>query len=68
MAQQTTMTIYQDIVLECQHCYVICRYMEAAVRRNCPACGRAIANWAELTDIVRKKTQSLHDTSVRQEG
>ena len=48
MAQQTTMIIYRDVVLECQHCYMICRYNEAAVRRNCPACGRAIDNWQEL--------------------
>ena len=60
MAQQTTMAIYQDVVLECQHCYVICRYSEAAVRRNCPACGLAIANWDELRQTVRTQTQQSH--------
>jgi hypothetical protein len=58
MSHQTTMTIYQDVVLECQHCYMICRYADAAVRRNCPACGRAIANWGELTALRQEK--SLH--------
>ena len=57
MPQQTTMTLYQDVVLECQHCYMICRYSDAAVRRNCPACGRAITNWAELA--VMRQEQSL---------
>jgi hypothetical protein len=56
MAQQTTMTVYRDVVLECQHCYMICRYSEAAVRRNCPACGRAIGNWHELTDALQAQT------------
>lgn len=51
MRPQTTMAIYQGIVLECQHCYAICRFTDAAVRRNCPACGQDITNWEEL--IVR---------------
>lgn len=54
MAQQTTMVICQDTVLECQHCYVICRYAEASVRQNCPACGRTITNWKELTATVQE--------------
>jgi predicted RNA-binding Zn-ribbon protein involved in translation (DUF1610 family) len=53
--QQTTMTFYQDVVLECQHCYMICRYVDAAVRHNCPACGRAIANWTELAAMREGK-------------
>lgn len=57
MAQQTTMAIYQDVVLECQHCYVICRYSEAAVRHNCPACGLVIANWDELRQAVQAQAQ-----------
>jgi hypothetical protein len=57
MPQQTTMTLYRDVVLECQHCYMICRYSDAAVRRNCPACGRTIANWAELAAM--RQEQSL---------
>jgi hypothetical protein len=55
MAQQTSMAIYQDIALECQHCYTICRYTDAAVRRNCPACGLIIANWAELAAAVQAR-------------
>jgi hypothetical protein len=61
MAQQTTMTLYQDVVLECQHCYMICRYTDAAVRRNCPACGRAIANWAELVAMRQEKSLPAHE-------
>jgi hypothetical protein len=53
MASQTTMTIYQEVALECQHCYLICRYIDAAVRRNCPACGLTIANWEGLTAAVQ---------------
>ena len=49
VTQQTTMQIYQGLVLECQHCYAICRYQEAAVRRNCPHCGLPIANWDALS-------------------
>ena len=56
MPQQTTMTLYEGVVLECQHCYMICRYTDAAVRRNCSACGRAIANWAELVAIQQEKS------------
>jgi hypothetical protein len=56
MPHQTTMTLYQGVVLECQHCYMICRYTDAAVRRNCPACGRAIANWAALVAIQQEKS------------
>ena len=55
MPQLTTMTLYQDVVLECQHCYMICRYLDAAVRRHCPACGRTIANWAELAAMREGK-------------
>ena len=61
MAQYATMTIYQGVVLECQHCYVICRYADAAVRRNCPACGRDIANWKELMATLQEET--VQDTS-----
>jgi predicted RNA-binding Zn-ribbon protein involved in translation (DUF1610 family) len=57
MAPQTIMAIYQDVVLECQHCYVICRYAEAAARHNCPACGLAIANWDELRQTVQTPAQ-----------
>jgi hypothetical protein len=57
MAQQTTMAIYQGMVLECQHCYAICRYTDAAVRRNCPACGRAVANWKMLSEAAQEQEQ-----------
>jgi predicted RNA-binding Zn-ribbon protein involved in translation (DUF1610 family) len=63
MPQQTTMAIYQDIVLECQHCYIICRYTETVARRNCPACGLTITNWAELTQAIQAKAQPLPDAS-----
>lgn len=54
MPQQTRMTIYRDVVLECQHCYMICRYTDANARQSCPSCGRNISNWAALTEAVRK--------------
>ena len=57
MAPQTTMRICQDLILECQHCYMICRYTDAAVRRNCPACGLAIANWETLTAAQHAREQ-----------
>lgn len=63
MTPKTTMHICQDIVLECQHCYVICRYSEAAVRRNCPACGRNIGNWDALTHALQEKMSAPSDTS-----
>jgi predicted RNA-binding Zn-ribbon protein involved in translation (DUF1610 family) len=68
MSQQTTMTLYQDVVLECQHCYMICRYTDAAVRRNCPACGRAIANWAELDALRREKSLPSHTPASASTG
>lgn len=57
MPQQTRMTIYQDVVLECQHCYMICRYTDADGRRSCPSCGRTIANWAAIAEAVRKEVR-----------
>jgi hypothetical protein len=57
------MTIYQGIVLECQHCYMICRYTEAMARHNCPACGLTIANWDELTAAIQAKAQQSPDPS-----
>ena len=68
MPQQTTMAIYQDIVLECQHCYIICRYTEAVARRNCPACGLPITNWDELTTAIQAKAQQLQDSSGGSSG
>lgn len=64
MAQQTTMTICQDVVLECQHCYRICRYREAAGRQNCPSCGRTIDNWKDLTEAVRKTERPSDPASL----
>ena len=68
MPQQTTMAIYQDIVLECQHCYIICRYTEAVARRNCPACGLPITNWDELTTAIQAKAQQLQNPSGGSSG
>ncbi len=64
MPPQTTMRIYPDVVLECQHCYHICRYTEAAVRRNCPACGRSIANWETLQDAAARRQQPSTDETA----
>jgi hypothetical protein len=61
MPQQITMTLYQDIVLECQHCYMICRYTEAVARRNCPACGLTIANWDDLTAAIQARVRQSQD-------
>ena len=57
MPQQTSMTIYQGVALECQHCYMICRYRDANVRHSCPSCGRNIENWAAVAEAVQQKTQ-----------
>ncbi len=57
MLPQTTMTMYRDIVLECQHCYMICRFADAAMRRKCPSCGRDIAAWEALVETVQKQRQ-----------
>ncbi len=65
MAQQTTMTIYQDIVLECQHCYMICRSSEAEVRHSCPSCGRAIANWEAVTKAIRKSAPQPQGSTTK---
>lgn len=55
MPAQITMAFYTGIVLECQHCYRICRWDEAAVRRNCPSCGLHIGNWQALTNEVKRR-------------
>ena len=54
MTSQTVMRVYWGVVLECQFCYRVCRYHEAAVRRNCPACGLPIAHWQELEHMTRQ--------------
>jgi predicted RNA-binding Zn-ribbon protein involved in translation (DUF1610 family) len=59
MPQQTSMIIYRDVVLECQHCYMICRYRDAEVRHSCPSCGRNISNWSAITEAVRKDIAQL---------
>lgn len=59
MPQQTSMTIYQGVTLECQHCYMICRYSDATVRQSCPSCGRSIENWAAITEAVQQHTQAV---------
>ncbi|GIX47974.1 MAG: hypothetical protein KatS3mg131_2185 [Candidatus Tectimicrobiota bacterium] len=58
MTPQTTMQRYQGVVLECQHCYALCRYRDAAVRRTCPGCGHTIANWEELTAALCREAPS----------
>ena len=60
MLPQTTMTIYRDIVLECQHCYMICRFADAAIRRKCPSCGRDIVAWEALVETVQQQRQLPH--------
>jgi predicted nucleic acid-binding Zn-ribbon protein len=65
MPQQTSMTIYRDVVLECQHCYMICRYSDAEVRQSCPSCGRNISNWTAIMEALRKDVpESPHRTAV----
>ena len=48
MPLHTEMHVYADIVLECQRCYGLCRFSEAAKRRSCPSCGLDIVNWDDL--------------------
>ncbi len=59
---QITMAFYTGIVLECQHCYRICRLDEAAVRRNCPHCGLPIGNWQALADEVNRRRPPASET------
>ncbi|ETX04397.1 hypothetical protein [Candidatus Entotheonella palauensis] len=63
MPAQITMAFYTGIVLECQHCYRICRWSDAAVRRNCPSCGLDIGNWQALTDEVNSRLAPASETS-----
>jgi hypothetical protein len=62
MPAHITMALYTGIVLECQHCYRICRWSEATVRRNCPSCGLEIGNWQALTDELAKREAPNHET------
>jgi hypothetical protein len=57
MPAQITMAFYHGIVLECQHCYQVCRWTDAAVRQNCPSCGLNIGNWQTLTDEVKRQLE-----------
>ncbi|MDH3604441.1 MAG: hypothetical protein OEU26_32955 [Candidatus Tectomicrobia bacterium] len=57
MRSQTTMIRYQDIALECQKCYTICRLSDTAARRSCPSCGLDIANWEELMTGLQQPAQ-----------
>jgi len=54
MPAHMTMAFYTGIVLECQHCYRLCRWTDAAARRNCPHCGLDISNWQALADEVKR--------------
>ena len=60
MPQQTSMTIYQGVALECQHCYTICRYSDANVRHSCPSCGRSIENWTAVAEAVQQNAPEAH--------
>ena len=60
MRPETVMTLYRDIVLECQNCYTICRFADATVRRNCPACGLSIQNWNELRQQIQEHAASTN--------
>ena len=60
MPQQTSMTIYQGVALECQHCYMICRYSDANVRHSCPSCGRSIENWTAVAEAVQQNGPEAH--------
>jgi hypothetical protein len=62
MPAHITMMLYTGIVLECQHCYRICRWVDAAVRRNCPSCGLNIGNWQALTDEVKHRRSPTSET------
>jgi hypothetical protein len=55
MPAQITMALYTGVVLECQNCYQICRWADAAARQNCPSCGLDIGNWQTLSDEVRAR-------------
>jgi hypothetical protein len=61
MPAHVTMALYTDIVLECQNCYQICRWTDAAVRQNCPSCGLHIGNWQTLSDEVRTRLRSASE-------
>ncbi|PON17737.1 hypothetical protein C2W62_11665 [Candidatus Entotheonella serta] len=63
MPTQITMALYTGIVLECQHCYRICRLDDAAVRRNCPSCGLAIGNWQALAEAVKRQDVPASETA-----
>ena len=55
MPLQTEMSVYPDVVLECQRCYGICRLIDAAKRRTCPSCGLDIINWDELIASLQEQ-------------
>ncbi|ETX02325.1 MAG: hypothetical protein ETSY1_04085 [Candidatus Entotheonella factor] len=62
MPAQITMALYTGIVLECQHCYHICRLADAEKRYNCPSCGLDIGNWQTLTDDIKRRLAPARDT------
>ena len=62
MPTQITMAFYTGIVLECLHCYRICRWQDAATRRNCPNCGLPIGNWQALADEISSGLTPANET------
>ena len=68
MTPQTVMHVYRGVVLECQSCYRVCRYHEAAVRRNCPDCGLPIAHWQELEQVTQHGQRVPPETGVSAAG
>lgn len=64
MPQQTSMSVYQGVALECQHCYMICRYSDATVRHSCPSCGRSIENWTSIAEAVQQHAQAVQRSAT----
>ena len=63
MPAQITMAFYTGIVLECRHCYRVCRWSDAATRRNCPHCGLTIGNWRALADEMARRLTPADETA-----
>jgi hypothetical protein len=64
MTPQAVMHVYQGVVLECQYCYRVCRYSEAAARSSCPDCGLTIVNWQELEKATQQGKAVPPDASM----
>lgn len=66
MPAQTTMVFYTGIALECQRCYRICRWSDAAVRRHCTHCGLDIGNWQALAEALKKQAAPAEEAPENQ--